>query len=189
MLRTCAKELNPTWICCFINVCRLPIFIVDSLTVKPNKNRLFQYFLFTTFQQKCQETRSHTRYPFHNTLQCSGTCFSKIPQLLRPISGATMGPLQMSDHKVQKSPNWRANDTLEAVQIGKKIQFGGFVYHVPVRHLLASKAVLHHEVGQLQRAHSLYIFAVSRFKAIKPHNSLGFSHIKNMSSSKQVDCK
>ena len=120
MLRTCAKELNPTWICCFINVCRLPIFIVDSLTVKPNKNRLFQYFLFTTFQQKCQETRSHTRYPFLNTLQCSGTCSSKIPQLLRPISGATMGPLQMSDHKVQKSPNWRANDALGAVQTGKK---------------------------------------------------------------------
>jgi len=35
----------------------------------------------------------------------------------------------------------------------KKIQYIGFVYHVPVRHLLSSWAILHHVIAQLQEAH------------------------------------
>ena len=37
-----------------------------------------------------------------------------------------IGPLQLSDHMVQKSPYWRANATLGHVK-QRKFKFGGFV--------------------------------------------------------------
>ena len=43
-----------------------------------------------------------------------------------------MGLLQLSDHLVQKLPNWRANDALAHVE-QRKFKYSGFV---PVRHLL-----------------------------------------------------
>ena len=77
----------------------------------------------------------------------------------------SMGPLHLSDHVVQNHQTGEQMTHWDMWNKKKKFKFGGFVYHVPVRHLLTSKAVLHHEVGQLQRAHSLYIFAMSRFKS------------------------
>ena len=51
-----------------------------------------------------------------------------------------------------KSPNWRANGALGHVK-QRKFKFGGFVKHVPVRHLLSSLAILYHVIAKLQRAH------------------------------------
>jgi len=36
-------------------------------------------------------------------------------------SAASMGPLQLSDHIVQKSPNWRANENKENSNVEKLI--------------------------------------------------------------------
>jgi len=64
-----------------------------------------------------------------------------------------MGHLQLSDHVVQKSPYWRANDALGHVE-QRKFKFGGFLEHVPVRHFrLSSMAILYHVIAQLQNAH------------------------------------
>ena len=81
MLRTCAKEQNPTWICCFINVCRLPIFIVDSLTVKPNKNIITSHSLL--FNKSARKREPIPESPFTTLFfwwkQCSGDLFLKTP--------------------------------------------------------------------------------------------------------------
>ena len=63
-----------------------------------------------------------------------------------------MSHLQLSDHVVQKSPYWRANDALGHVK-QRKFKFGGFFEHVRVRHLLSSMAILYHVIAQLQKAY------------------------------------
>ena len=51
-----------------------------------------------------------------------------------------MGLLQLSNHVIQKSPYWRANDALGHVKEIHQIWIL-FVEHVPVRHLLSSMAI------------------------------------------------
>ena len=63
--------------------------------------------------------------------------WSTLPTILRTD---TMGLLQLSNHVVQKSPYWRANDALVQVKQSHYIWIF-FVQHVPVRHLLSSLAI------------------------------------------------
>ena len=51
-----------------------------------------------------------------------------------------MGLLQLSNHVVQKSWYWRANDALGHVKESRQVWIF-FVQHVPVRHLLSSVAI------------------------------------------------
>ena len=61
---------------------------------------------------------------------------SDLGKLFRPLTGL----LQLSNHMIQKSPNWRANDALGQVKQSHQIWIF-FVSHVLVRHLLSSLAI------------------------------------------------
>ena len=79
-----------------------------------------------------------------------------------------MGPLQDSDHMVQKPPYWDANCPLGHLK-QRKFRLTSFVLDVPVRNLRPIMADLYHVITILQRAHcgldirrasSLYTVAV-----------------------------
>ena len=63
-----------------------------------------------------------------------------------PIIPKAMDLLQLTNHVVQKSPYWRANDALGHVE-QRKFKFGGFLY-------MSQCVILYQVIAQLQKAHS-----------------------------------
>ena len=69
-----------------------------------------------------------------------------------------MGLLHLGNHVAQNCQTGEQMMHWNMLNIQRKFKFGGFVWHIPVRHLLSSLAILHYVITQMQWAQFISSF-------------------------------